>query len=122
MLNFVEICSRMNGLPKMTKTMSNVLAIGFRPPPLDIADAIEVAAVTAAVDDGIDLGALMDFGITALVMLTSTVGANVVSGRATVIGASPLATSERVIVMKEETGGRESLLEDVICEGRVDVV
>jgi hypothetical protein len=106
----------------MTKTMSNVLAIGFRPPPLDIADAIEVAAVTAAVDDGIDLGALMDFGITALVMLTSTVGANVVSGRATVIGASPLATSERVIVMKEETGGRESLLEDVICEGRVDVV
>jgi hypothetical protein len=106
----------------MTKTMSNVLAIGFKPPPLDIADAIEVAAVTVAVEEGIDLGALMDCGITALVMPASKAGTKVVSGRATVTGASPLATSERVIVTKEETGDRASLLEDVICEGRADVV
>ena len=102
--------------------MSNVLAIGFKPPPLDIVDAIEVAAVTAADEEAIDLGALMDCGITALVMPASTAGADVVSGRATVSGASPLATSERVIVTKEETGKRASLLDEVICEDRADVV
>ena len=104
----------------MTKTMRNVLAIGFSPPPLDIADAIEVAAVTAAVEEGIDLGALMDCIMT-LFVLASTAGANVVFGRATVIGASPLTISERVIVTKEEIGNRSSLLEDVVCEARVDV-
>lgn len=117
----MKIDIRTNNLPKMTKTMRNVLAIGFSPPPLDIADAIEVAAVTAAVEEGIDLGALMDCGIMTLFVLASTAGANVVFGRATVIGASPLTISERVIVTKEEIGNRSSLLEDVVCEARVDV-
>ena len=118
----VKICVRTNDLPRMTKTMSKFLAIGFKPPPFDIVDAIEVAAVIAVDEEAIDLGALMDCGITALGMPAPTAGAIVVSGRATVIGASPFATSERVIVTKEETGNRASLLDDVICEDRADVV